>query len=74
MRIKVFIANFARELSFYNWRGQKNGENANGAAGSVSGTEVDALGERPQYEITLLPVLCPELRLMRPWGALKCSI
>ena len=45
-------------------------KNTNGVAGAVPGAEDDALGERPQNEITRLPVLCPELRIMHSWGAL----
>ena len=70
---KFFIAIFAREPSFTIGVAEKE-KNTNDASGVVSEAEDDALGERPQNEITLLLVLCPELRLMRPWGALKCLI
>ena len=53
---------------------EKSVENATGAAGAMPEAEDDALGERPQNVITLLLVLCPELRLMRSVSVLKCSI
>lgn len=69
------LQNFCTRAGFFQSAGPKKVfENANGAAGAVPGAEDDALGERPQNEITLLLVLCPELRSMRSVSALKCSI
>ena len=67
---KSCYCNFSKEPSLIlAW--PKGRKNTNGVAGAVPGAEDNALGERPQNEITWLPVLCPELRMMRPWGALK---
>lgn len=72
-RTKVYIAIFAKQPSLTIDVAERE-KNTNGATSVVSGSEDDAPGGRPQLEITRLPVLCPVLRMMRSWRALKYLI